>query len=74
MATMRQELLAIARAAWDVVPTLFDSVVRIVRDPAEYTYLFIHFPSLILAQTFVDAWVQTKHLASKHKRAQAHVL
>ncbi len=56
------------------MPTLFDSIVRIVRDPMDDTYLLIHFPSLILAQTFVDAWVQTKHLASKHKRAQAHVL
>ncbi len=56
------------------MPTLFDAVIDISADPSDGSYVLLQFPSQILAQSFVDGWVQTKHLCSKHKRAQAHVL
>lgn len=63
-----------ARAAWEVLPTLFEAVAEFSRDPTSDAHVLIEFPSSMLAQSFVDAWVQNKNLTPKHKRVQAHVL
>ncbi|EIW53273.1 uncharacterized protein TRAVEDRAFT_23673 [Trametes versicolor FP-101664 SS1] len=74
-AFIRLEVRAIARAAWDALPTLFEAVVDVSRDPSSDTYVLIEFPSTLLAQVFVDVWVEKKNLTpNHHQHVQAFVL
>lgn len=73
-AVIRLEVRAIARAAWDALPMLFEAVVDLSRDPGSDAHVLIEFPSALLAQVFVDVWVQKKNLTPNHQHVEASVL
>lgn len=63
-ARLRREVKASGQAAWNAMPGVWDNVGDITRDTDDHSFALIHFPSPLLAKTFVDAWVSNKMTAT----------
>lgn len=54
--TLRLEVRATARPAWETLPSVFESV-AVAIDAADAESALITFPTAVLARSFVAAWV-----------------
>ncbi|KAI0685254.1 hypothetical protein C8T65DRAFT_178316 [Cerioporus squamosus] len=72
--TLRQQIYAVGRAAWDAYPGLFPSITDVSLQHDEPEQAEITFPSYELARTFVDAWQRNRVSAGEWRRLQVHLL
>ncbi|KAI0641617.1 hypothetical protein C8Q79DRAFT_919259 [Trametes meyenii] len=72
---LRDQLFATAHCAWDKLPAgLFLDVKDLELDAQSAMHVTMRFPSLSLALSFVDAWVENKHSEPTLRTVQAHVV
>ena len=72
--SLRQQVYACGRVAWDAFPGLFPSITDFTLQPDDHEYAEMTFPSNSLARTFVDAWQRHRGSAGEWRRLQAHLV
>ncbi|KAH9895659.1 hypothetical protein C8Q73DRAFT_664780 [Cubamyces lactineus] len=72
--SLKREVRASARGAWDALPGVFENIVPFALDARDQTYMLLRFASPYLAQAFVDAWVQHKHKTPATQKARAETV